>query len=279
MSHSTATRIQDFIGDPVSQAPPVPRAKLEEIFNDIQGDLRFDHELNGCLNCGICTATCPAAHYYDFSPREIVQLLWTENLEGIYDAMQEKIWACAQCYTCAARCPFKNSPGGLVMMMREVSIKHGMQSAKDVLRPFSRVMLKLISTGNQLAPDMINPDHFADWGPNISKVDAPLKLLRKAIPMATLNTTDTAWEVNLKTSVELYTIWEMTGVLGQLETIDENLFDVITDIMEEKRDDWQDFLDEQDDEDHHSEILHLIARIGRTQTRVRVAFLDERSSE
>ncbi len=64
------------------------------------------------------------------SPREIVQLLWTENLEGIYDAMQEKIWACAQCYTCAARCPFGNSPGGLVMIMREVAIKHGMESAR-----------------------------------------------------------------------------------------------------------------------------------------------------
>ena len=97
---------------------------MEEIFQDIQADIRFDHELNGCLNCGICTATCPAAHYYDFSPREIVQLLWTENLEGIYDAMQEKIWACAQCMTCAARCPFKNSPGGLVAIMREVAIKH-----------------------------------------------------------------------------------------------------------------------------------------------------------
>ena len=91
MSEATATRVQDFIGDPVSDKPPVPRAKLEAIFRDLQEDMRFDHELHGCLNCGICTATCPAAHYYDFSPREIVQLLWTENLEGIYDAMQESI--------------------------------------------------------------------------------------------------------------------------------------------------------------------------------------------
>lgn len=246
---TASSRVQAFIGDPISDTPVVPRAKLEAIFQDLQKDLRFDHELNGCLNCGICTATCPAAHYYDFSPREIVQLLWTENLEGIYDAMQEKIWSCAQCYTCAARCPFDNSPGGLVMLMREVAIKHQMQSAKDVLRPFSRVMLKLISTGNQLAPDMINPSHFADWGPNLTKVEAPLKLLRQAIPMATLNTTQTAWEVNLKTSVELYTIWEMTGVLDQLEGIDQNLFDVICDIMEEKREEWQEFLDEQDDAD------------------------------
>jgi heterodisulfide reductase subunit C len=128
------------------------------------------------------------------------------------------------------------------MLMREAAIKHQMKSAKDVLRPFSRVMLKLISTGNQLSPDMINPDHFADWGPNISRIDAPLKVLRGAIPMPTLNTTATAWEVNLRTSVELYTIWEETGVLGQLEGIDENLFDVIQDIMEEKREDWREFL-------------------------------------
>ena len=67
--------------------------------------------------------------------------------------------------------------------------------------------------------------------------------------MPTLNTTATAWEVNLKTSVELYTIWEMTGVLDQLESIDQNLFDVIIDIMDEKREDLDDWLEEQEDED------------------------------
>ena len=246
--HSNTTRVQKHIGDPLQGTQEVTREHMEEIFQDIQSDFRYDHEINGCLNCGICTATCPAAHYYDYSPREIVQLLWTENIEGIYDAMQEKIWSCAQCYTCAARCPFGNSPGGLVMLMREVAIKHGMESAKSVLRPFSRVMLKLISTGNQLSPDMISNDGFPDWGPNICKVDAPLKVLRAAIPMPTLNTIKTAWETNLKTSVELYTIWEETGVLDQLETIDENLFDVIVDLMDEKRDDWDDFLDEQDED-------------------------------
>ena len=239
----------DLIGDPVSPTPAVPYEKLEEVFDDIRSHVLYDHELHGCLNCGICTATCPSAHYYDYSPREIVQLLWTENLEGIYDAMQEKIWSCAQCYTCAARCPFQNSPGGLVMIMREVAIKHGMQSAKDVLRPFSRVLLKVISTGNQLAPNMITRDAFPDWGPNVTKVDAPLNILRKAIPVPTMHTMDTAWEVNLKTSVELYTIWEATGVLDQLEMVDENLFDVVNDVMDEKRDEYNEWLEEQEEQE------------------------------
>ncbi|MDP6772921.1 MAG: hypothetical protein QGI63_01505, partial [Rhodospirillales bacterium] len=62
-----------------------------------------------------------------------------------------------------------------------------------------------------------------------------------------------AWEVNLKTSIELYTIWEMTGVLDRLEGIDENLFDVITDIIDEKREDYEDWLEEQDEADDDEE--------------------------
>ena len=88
-------------------------------------------------------------------------------------------------------------------------------------------------------------DAFPDWGPNVTKVDAPLNILRKAIPVPTMHTMDTAWEVNLKTSVELYTIWEATGVLDQLETIDENLFDVVSDVMDEKRDEYNEWLEEQ----------------------------------
>ena len=37
-------------------------------------------------------------------------------------------------------------------------------------------------------------------------------------------------------------------MLDSLETIDENLFDVILDIMDEKRDDYEDWMDEQDDD-------------------------------
>jgi heterodisulfide reductase subunit C len=110
-------------------------------------------------------------------------------------------------------------------------------------------MLKLVSTGNQLSPDMITAEHFPDWGPNVTKIKAPLDTLRKAIPMPTLNTTKTAWEVNLKTSVELYSIWEATGVLDQLEIVDENLFDVVSDVMDEKREEYNEWLEEQEEDE------------------------------
>ena len=40
---------------------------------------------------------------------------------------------------------------------------------------------------------------------------------------------------------------DAAGDAFETTAIDENLFDVILDIMDEKRDDYEDFLDEQDD--------------------------------
>ena len=28
-------------------------AEMQEVFDDIRADFRYEHELNGCLNCGI----------------------------------------------------------------------------------------------------------------------------------------------------------------------------------------------------------------------------------
>jgi heterodisulfide reductase subunit C len=45
----------------------------------------------------------------------------------------------------------------------------------------------------------------------------------------------------------MYTIWEDTGVLQQLETMDENLFDVIEDFIDEKREEYEEWVEEQDE--------------------------------
>ena len=58
---------------------------------------------------------------------------------------------------------------------------------------------------------MITADAFPGLGAERHQGRRPLNILRKAIPLPTMHTMDTAWEVNLKTSVELYTIWEVTA--------------------------------------------------------------------
>jgi heterodisulfide reductase subunit C len=47
----------------------------------------------------------------------------------------------------------------------------------------------------------------------------------------------------------MYTIWEMTGVLDSLELMDENLFDVIEDFIDEKKEEYEEWLEEQEEDD------------------------------
>ena len=34
-------------------------------------DARFNDAMKACMNCGICTAICPAAEFFDYDPRQI----------------------------------------------------------------------------------------------------------------------------------------------------------------------------------------------------------------
>jgi heterodisulfide reductase subunit C len=45
----------------------------------------------------------------------------------------------------------------------------------------------------------------------------------------------------------MYTIWEDTGVLQQLEMMDENLFDVIEDFIDEKREEYEEWVEEREE--------------------------------
>ena len=145
-------------------------------------------------------------------------------------------------YTCAARCPFQNSPGGLVIIMREVAIKHGMQSAKDVLRPFLRVLLKVISTGNQLAPNMITRETFPD------RVKRHQGRCAAADPAQSHSGADHAHHGQAAGEPEdlgrFTPSGEATGVLSVGDGR-RNPFDVVNDVMDEERDEYNQRLEEQ----------------------------------
>jgi heterodisulfide reductase subunit C len=117
--------------------------------------------------------------------------------------------------------------------MREVAVNTGLQSAKDALRAYSRIIYKVMSTGTQVSPDMLQPDFFPDWGPDVRDVSLNLDVWRRAIPPETLHTVEMAWDVSEKTKLELYMIWKLTGNLEMIESVDEGLFMILEEVMEE----------------------------------------------
>ncbi|HJN73889.1 MAG TPA: 4Fe-4S dicluster domain-containing protein [Myxococcota bacterium] len=210
----------------------VPVEDKERLLAEVKGDVRYHEALYGCYECGICVAACPSARFYDFSPRTFAQVLAREDVHTFYELLNDSVWDCSQCYSCT-RCPRNNSPAGLILMMREVAVNNGLQSAKDALRAYSRVIYKVMSTGTQVAPDMLQPDFFPDWGPDVTAVSENLEVWRRAIPTETLHTLELAWDISEETRVELYLIWKLTGNLDIIENIDENSFLILEEVMEE----------------------------------------------
>jgi heterodisulfide reductase subunit C len=211
----------------------VPFEEKERLFDAVVADLRFKDYLYGCYECGICVAACPSARFYDFSPRRIAQAFGREDVELVYQQMQEDIWECSQCFSCL-RCPRGNNPGGVITIMREVAVGSGMASAREALTGYSRIIYKIMSTGTQVSPDMLQPDAFPDWGPEVKDVSDNLDLWRRALPPETHHTTTTGWSVADRTLVELYLIWLHTGALDMIKEVDSGLHMILQEVMEER---------------------------------------------
>jgi heterodisulfide reductase subunit C len=214
----------------------VPFEEKERLFGLVKADMRFPDYLYGCYECGICVAACPSARFYDFSPRRIAQAVAREDVELVYQQMQEDVWECSQCFSCV-RCPRGNNPGGVILVMREVAVKNGLASAREALEGYSRIIYKIMSTGTQVSPDMLQPDAFPDWGPEVKDVSDNLGLWRRALPPETHHTTSTGWDVDEKTLLELYLIWLHTGALDMISEVDEGLHMILQEVMEERLED------------------------------------------
>src|SRR3972149_5378036 len=88
--------------------PDVPLAEKERLWAAVKADSRFPSYLYGCYECGICVDACPSARFYDFSPRKIAQAAGREDVEVLYEQMNDDVWNCSQCFSCN-RCPRQNS--------------------------------------------------------------------------------------------------------------------------------------------------------------------------
>lgn len=216
----------------VDKYPEVAYEEKLRLWDEVKADARFPDYLYGCYECGICVAACPSARFYDFSPRKIAQAAAREDVELIFEQMNDDVWNCSQCFSCN-RCPRQNSPGGLITILREVAVNNGLKSAQQALEGYSRIVYKIMGTGTQVSPDMLQPDAFPDWGPDVRQVSLELDLWRRALPPETLHTTKTGWHVDDKTLIELYLIWYNTGVMDMIANVDEGLNLILADVMEE----------------------------------------------
>jgi heterodisulfide reductase subunit C len=95
---------------------------MEKLYDLLLKDIRFEEGLKACMNCGVCTAICPAAEFYIYDPRKIVDTVQSKNEDEIIKLLKsDTIWYCGECMSCKTRCPRGNAPGLIIMALRSLS--------------------------------------------------------------------------------------------------------------------------------------------------------------
>jgi heterodisulfide reductase subunit C1 len=141
-----------------------------ELYNELKLDVRFIEGLKSCMNCGVCTAICPAAEFFDYDPRVLLSIIQSKDDDQIEELLKSDIiWACGQCMSCKTRCPRGNCPGLVISVLRKVSQEKGYftESKKGrqqyaIVKAIGKTML---NKGYCVYPEIVVPAAHPEQGP------------------------------------------------------------------------------------------------------------------
>ena len=200
---------------------------MDHLFEELEKDYRFKEGYHTCINCGTCTAICPAAEFYRYDPRKIVTIVQTRDDAQIEALLKsDTIWYCGECMSCVTRCPRKNGPGMVIMALRDLSIRLGFFAESEKGRqmlPLTRTFVRnILEYGYCVYPETFDWNDHKESGPvwkwhmdhldkSLARQGANYKgegpgVLRK-IPQESLD--------------ELQAIFDVTGATRWIELVEE----------------------------------------------------------
>jgi heterodisulfide reductase subunit C1 len=148
----------------------ITRKPKMELYQELTKDVRFAEGLNSCMNCGVCTAICPAAEFYDYDPRIIAGIIQSKDEKRIEELLKsETIWYCGECMSCKTRCPRGNTVGLIIMALRSLSQELGYFAESEKGRQqlaIKRVVGEnIVSKGYCVLPENLVPEMHPEQGP------------------------------------------------------------------------------------------------------------------
>lgn len=140
------------------------------ITDKIKNDIRFQEAFKSCMNCGMCTAVCPAAEFYLYDPRNICNIVQRGNDEELEKLLRSNaIWYCGQCMSCKTRCPRGNAPGVVITILRTISQEMGYftdsEKGRQQYAIEQIVGSNILNIGYCVHPDTVDPDMHPEQGP------------------------------------------------------------------------------------------------------------------
>ena len=116
---------------------------LKEVYSVPGGE-----SVRWCIQCGICSGSCPNAALMDYSPRKIIALLRAGRR---YDVLTSNaMWVCASCYLCTVRCPKSVKITELMHTLERLSIYRGLTSGRTSTSTLYRAFVDSIKSNGRV---------------------------------------------------------------------------------------------------------------------------------
>jgi len=113
----------------------------------------------GCMQCGLCAASCPLGEAMEFPPRKLILQAGSDNLDKLLAS--PALWMCVACYTCSSRCPRKiELSDALWPALRDQALQRGFQPPSELQETFQN----LFKYGNTLGK---SPRQRLDWAKDL----------------------------------------------------------------------------------------------------------------
>ena len=101
-----------------------------------------------CLQCGLCSGSCPLSLYMDYTPRRIMHL----SREGFKEEVlsSSSIWLCTACYACMVECPKKINITHLMYALKERAIVEGFYPKRFPIPVMARQFVRMVRSSGRI---------------------------------------------------------------------------------------------------------------------------------
>ena len=79
--------------------------------------------IRACIQCGVCTGTCPVADEMEYPPRKIIAMIRAGMRDEVLSS--SSMWFCLSCYMCTVRCPRGVKPTDVAHALESLSNQQG----------------------------------------------------------------------------------------------------------------------------------------------------------
>lgn len=71
--------------------------------NEVEANVEEGKWVKMCMQCGVCSGSCPMGPYWEHPPQEIFMMIRAGKRDEVLAS--DSMWMCTSCYNCIARCP------------------------------------------------------------------------------------------------------------------------------------------------------------------------------